>query len=411
MLQRRGQSDERRRRVLSEDAAQKPKTAPAERTAAKTDGASYEPGLLDRQPRIVDLIPRAAWVHALLLVAALGVAGGLVAVHRWSAAASIRSSIFDPRAAGSLGCWFSSAVLAVIAAVSMICYSLRRQRQSDYHARYRVWLWTAAVVMLMSVAATSPWHVVFGQTVARATGIATSGGGVLWWLGLSALMMSYVAARLLFEMRGCRIATSGLIGAALAYAVVGATHLQFDLAVEPATVAMLATCGWLFGHVFLASSILWFARHTLLDIQGLIPQTKVADKTVSESKSEQSAAESKTPVNDSSKNPTPATGSKPSLKRRRDAAHITPPAPKRRSDVEVDMPPTKRAARLLEGADYDDDAFEEEQRATQRRQRKPKRPIQSRREDADDDQVDFRKLSKSERKRLRKLKAEQRRAA
>jgi hypothetical protein len=392
---------------------QKTKTAPAERTAVKTGGANYEPGVLDRQPRIVDLIPRAAWAHALLLVLVLGVAGGLVAVHRWSAAGSVRASIFDPQAAGSLASWFSSTLLAVGVAVSMICYSLRRQRQSDYHGRYRIWLWTAGVVMLMSVAATSPWHMLLGKVVAQATGIAASGGGVLWWLGLSALVMSYVAVRLLFEMRGCRVSTASLIGAALAYTVVGAARLELDLAVEPATIALMAACGWLFGHVLFVFSLLWYARHTVLDIQGLI-QPKGTENNSSELKQQQVAAESKAAVGDSSKTPTPATTAKASVNRRLDAAHATPPAPKRRSDVDTDMPPTKRAARLLEGADYEEDRFEadeQEERITQRRQRKPKRPVQPRDEEVEDEQLDFRKLSKSERKRLRKLKAEQRRAA
>ncbi|MFP6693708.1 MAG: hypothetical protein VB875_11850, partial [Pirellulales bacterium] len=66
MTHRRGQSDDRRRRVLTEDALGQRRKSTIDKEVTKADGARYDPQVLDRQLRFSDIVPRAIWIHVFL---------------------------------------------------------------------------------------------------------------------------------------------------------------------------------------------------------------------------------------------------------------------------------------------------------------------------------------------------------
>lgn len=369
---------------------------------SKADGARYEADVLDRQPRLSDLVPRATWVHGMLFFAALLVVGGLIAMHRSAVGeVSAASSIFNLGGTDSLASWFSSLALFLAASVALICYSLRRHNQSDYHNRYRVWLWGATLAVLLSLTASSPLHEVAGAHVAKLTGVGQSNAGFYWWFIPSLSVAVFTAIRMLFELSRSRIATTGMLGALSAYGVVLGSRLGINVGLDAGTAELVVGGCWLLGHALMFCSFLWYARHTVLDVQGLIAARPVSrtDEKQRKKASQPSSAVSNV---DGSRKP----------QRRKDAAHDSPPAPKKkRSDVEPDMPATKRTTRLLEEAEIEQQRFEEEEELRQVKRPSRKRQTKPQQHDLQDDEPDIRKLSKSERKRLRKLKADQRRAA
>ena len=393
MTHRRGQSDDRRRRVLTEDAVGQRRKSTIDKEVTKADGARYDPQVLDRQLRLSDIVPRAIWIHVFLFSVAFAVVVGLTVMHRVSLEhPSAGESVFRLEMAGSLASWFSSITLFSAAGIALICYSLRRHDQSDYHNQYRVWLWSAVLAVLLSLTASSSWHEAAGAQLAHYTGVGQSTAGFYWWFFPCISIAAVTAFRMLFELSASRLATTGVLGTMAAYSVVLGSQFGFNGGLEPATVTLAVESCWIAGHLLMLCSFLWYARHTILDVQGLIATRPAASSHKKRKKKSKAAANADMSY------------------QRRDAKHTTLPALKKnRSDVEPDMPPTKQSTRLLEAAKLEQERFEDEderlaKRPSRKRQQKPS-------PDTHQSDEDIRKMSKSERKRLRKLKAQQRRAA
>jgi hypothetical protein len=114
-FRRHGQRDDRRRRLLTDDLSNADGW-PAYRDWP--DDASQPPksehygdaAFLERQPRLLDLMPRGLIVLSLLAMAAAGILAGLEASYAWMlgrvAHGGAAVAALDLAAKGSLGCWF-----------------------------------------------------------------------------------------------------------------------------------------------------------------------------------------------------------------------------------------------------------------------------------------------------------------
>jgi hypothetical protein len=207
-------------------------------------------------------------------------------------------------------------------------------------------------------------------------------------------------------MRDCRVAAAVLTIAVCGMAGSALFETDWQPAFDKTLSAMVSGGCWLAASVLLLFSFLLFARHVIMDVQGLVVAKPKQDKdgAVKDKNSAKTGGTSTTTSDDEAK-----------TSRRIDAAHDGPAAPKGRSDLEPDMPPTKRSTRLREVAEYEQQRYEEDDEPRMRKQKKRRvRPRDTERDDYDDCEGASgqpSKLSKSERKRLRKIKAQQRRAA
>ncbi len=312
--------DDRRRRNLAEDSANESlssttATAPAAKPAGK--GERYTAaGRREHRRHTSDFIPR----HGFSLTVWLGtglaiVAGLLVGFVKLSGASSDVSGLsvlFDAGRGASLSTWFSSLLFGLAAAGSVLVYSIRRHRLDDYRGSYRLWLWCAAAWLVMSIDATANLHTPFSAAMAQATGWSMLGGAA-WWIGIWGGILAILALRLLLEVRECRTATLGytmvfsLWGAALA------TDYGWLAAGEHAT--LLAMGGRLLGDVFLLFSVAAYGRHVLMDAEGLLkarPAKPKREKKAKKVKAAAAAAETK---------------AEPAKNSRIDAAHKSVPQP------------------------------------------------------------------------------------
>ena len=350
--------------------------------------AAYKASALQDQPRISDVIPRPSWAFGLMLLWGASVIGGLLFAYDWlEPASNPRHAIFDLTWTGSLANWFAAFLLMLVAAVAGICYSLRRQKQTDYHGHYRVWRWTAALALLASVAATTNWHVVAGWELARVTPWNVSSGSLLWWLVPAVLVLGTLCIRLVLEMRPSPAATLSMSLALVCYAVVVGFKLWQPAAVANTTSVMTNAGSLLAGHLLLLISFAWYARYIILDMQGLIshPESERSTRQAEQQPKKQRSARS-------------------------EKAHPTPPTPKRRTDVDPDQP-TRRTRQLVEEVEEEAERLEQQERRAQRKQRGRRRQAEPEPEEIAPQPTSQKKLTKSERKRLRKLKAQQREAA
>jgi len=394
-----GQHDDRRRRVLTEEVigAASAGEADAARASGKTAArrASQaarrypEATLEKRQPRLADLMPRSYTVALLLFLLGAVLIAGLEGIYlsmpRLSPPTSGgRLAAFDLDAAGSLAAWFSSTTLALCSAAAMIVYTIRRHRLDDYHGRYRVWLWTAGCAWLLSVDEAASLHEAFTAWIVHASGRELLAGGAAWWIGLYGLLVGAVGLRLTFELRECRASSAALALAGVCYVVAIAMRLDW-LAPAAATHRVMIKEGCeMAGNLWLLLAIALYARHVIHDAEGLLPIP-------------------------AEKSPRPA-GKRRLLwgRTKIDTAHATLKPAAKRSDLGPVERSTvglvSRAAAELARDEQDED------RGTDDRRQASRKPAAKYRDDGDDDDqdTDDRKLSKAERKALRRHKERQR---
>src|SRR5262245_45016336 len=170
-FRRSGPLDERRRRVLMDEIAS---PADAEHADAATSGSAkgpvrayHESVLGQRQPKVTELLPvRPLWIVVLLLLGLTGIAT-VETIHVHIATLNLAEgashlAALDARHRGSIDDWYASAMLAAAAALAVVVFGIRSHRVDDYRGHYRIWLWTAASLLWLSLDAATGIHDALG---------------------------------------------------------------------------------------------------------------------------------------------------------------------------------------------------------------------------------------------------------
>ncbi|MCE9554453.1 MAG: hypothetical protein K8T91_13890, partial [Planctomycetes bacterium] len=369
-------------------------TSPRSTTPGEASVGTYaDAARLENHRRVSDFVPRRLAVVALLTALGTAAIGGLVALHHiasGSASGSVAMAL-DLRQHGSIASWLSAMLTMWTAAAALLVYSLRRHKQSDYHGRYRIWLWTALAALGMSLCSAAPVHQLMAEQLAARTSWHLPGGMLLFWLVPLGTVLAVVLLRLVLDVRSSRLTLTALSLTVAAH-VAGLVLLHTGRTAWSPTVTVMAGVGsQLTANLLLLLSITLFARHVLLDIEGRLPRR------------ERAAAPTKPTATTTSKTTSGDTKSSGETAHRKiDPAHTTPPAPASEKVV---------SRRHREEADEEEQWYDSNRGNDRKGVRKSGR-VEEDDEAADDedsdDQSGGRKLSKAERKRLRRLKAQQR---
>ncbi|HJT34683.1 MAG TPA: hypothetical protein VJ783_21835 [Pirellulales bacterium] len=414
-LPRTGQLDDRRRRVLTEEvigpAADPPSGEAASRTSSSRRRAAGgarpygDDALTDRQPRVTDLIPQRYGIVLLVWLAGLAAVVGLEALYVWMPDLAViardgQLPAADLQSEGSLASWFSSTILLLAAVVSVVAYSVRRQRKDDYHGRYRIWLWSAMVWLSMSVDEGSSLHEAFRELVSYVAGTRGWGDGSIWWIAAYGLVLAIVGGRLLVEMRVCRLSTAVLLLAASCYAVAVAVKLEWLLTADGVRAVMVKEGCEMVGNLCLLMAMVLHARFVILEAEGRLPVRRV--------KAARTEKKPEKPKIDAAPAATEAGPAKRSWFRKVkvDSAHPGTPAPAAKpreasKSVTLTARPGGRG-RSEEEYDYELD----DHRQAGRHSRSSAADDD---EGYDDDNAAERRMSKAQRKALRRQKERQRR--
>lgn len=295
-FRRTGHSDERRRRVLMDDgSAPAEATPPAKRTRdknAKTRNYS-DAALANQQAPVTAVIPTRPWTLSVMLLSAttLVVLLNLLHAESYRLASLIGTEQIAPltfQAAGNLSIWLSGLLLAWSAVMGVQIFNLRRHRIDDYKGRYRVWLWTTAVLVLASIDAVSGLHLIVGGVIAKFSGPARALNVDLCWLVVGATIVTFVALRMGIEMRR---SIGALVTLVLALACYGtAAALKLDWLKLPSELALQAlTATLLTAHTLIWFTTLIYARYVYLDAQGLMVPRPPREKKVKKPKETEAA--------------------------------------------------------------------------------------------------------------------------
>jgi hypothetical protein len=291
-FRRSGQRDDRRRRLLTDDLSNSSDwpachvwsdDAPLpQRSEHYGDGE-----FLARQPRLLDLVPRRMIYLILLLLAASAAIAGLEAAYAWMlnrvANGGAAVMALDLAGKGSLGCWFSSLLLLAASVAALLVYSVRRHRTDDYQGRYRIWVWAAVCCLCAAADQAASLRDAFRDLMIGLTGTPLLGEGEMWWVVAYTLALGAIGSRLLIDMRSSRLSVGVVLAAAIAHTLTVAGRLGWILPDGGSQAVMFLTGSEMAGNLLLLSAITLYARHVILDAEGLLPRSEpVADDSIEE---------------------------------------------------------------------------------------------------------------------------------
>jgi hypothetical protein len=274
------QRDNRRRRLMAEDAAgfdtKTEAAAPADEDVTSPKPEPYgDAEFLAELPRLIDFLPRKLVV--IFLVMFLGMAGlaGLAGLHLWSLEHPVlfQESGWNPfnlAQHGALGTWISALFLLAAGFAALAIYSVRRHRADDYQGRYRIWLWAAAGLFLFATDLSAGLHPLGQRLLTQWTGTPLWRGGELWWIIPAALLFGALGSRVLVDCWPCKPAVASLLAGSAAYVVSLLAGLQILALDDPLHQALLQYGSALLGHFFLLTCMIYQARYVRLDAEGLI---------------------------------------------------------------------------------------------------------------------------------------------
>lgn len=182
---------------------------------------------------------------------------------------------FDLNANGNLMDWFSTVAYGFAVAVMLGIYSVRRHRRDDYRGRFTIWRWAIACAALLSVDATVGLHHVWQGLCEYVAKTPLWGDGSIWWVGTWALVFGVMLVRLAMEMSSSRIAVASAVGAACCYAWASLVELNAAPATWVAAESPLAARAsqlttLMFGHHLILFSLVSYAREVVLEAMGLV---------------------------------------------------------------------------------------------------------------------------------------------
>jgi len=276
--------DQRRRLLASRNrAAGEAAIAPAEpagggRAASYDDAARPErhPALATRLPvgRGRFLLAAAGIVLAFAGAIALGVAGPLFGRRllpeggRFARSLAVLAGGFDPRAAVPIQVWLAELALLLAAAVAGSVRFMRRHRCDDYKGRFRAWGWLAAMLSVAAWAGAVPLGPLVAAVASDATGIAAGPAGIGWWVGLAAVGFAIVIPWAVLPLRE-RAATAFWITLALAaWAAAAASPWAGDLLGGGGRAAVIGQSCWAAGAGLMLIAMLAAARSVIREVRG-----------------------------------------------------------------------------------------------------------------------------------------------
>jgi len=234
---------------------------------------------MDDSLRLIDLIPRRLTTFALWFLAGLTVVVGLEALYAWMPdlapmTTDGRVAAFDLDGEGSLAAWFSSVVLVLACLGAIMVYAIRRYKTDDYQGYYRIWVWAAMCWLLMSIDEAASLHEGFKEMMARVTGTPLMGDGSIWWVICYGFLLGAVGSRLLIDMRTCRLSSAALLTAGGCYLLAVVTQLGWLLPESGARGVMVEEGAEMIGNLLLLLAMGLHARYVILDAEGLLSQRK-----------------------------------------------------------------------------------------------------------------------------------------
>jgi hypothetical protein len=186
---------------------------------------------------------------------------------RWSHAVTQIRDCLDVSPRTGLAAWMGQGSLVAAACIAVSIRQMRRYRLDDYQGRYRAWGWLAALAVVATLERQLPLSELVSATIANASGLVLGPRALGWWLCLAA--PACLAAGLWAVMPMHERLATGLALVATAVAWVAATGCGW-LGGDDAgrKLELISGSLTLAGDGLLAVSMLIAARSVLREVRG-----------------------------------------------------------------------------------------------------------------------------------------------
>ncbi len=276
----RGQRDDRRRRVLGEEhrsaavsvatSKRRADTAAAADVQETDAKARYAQAALPQNQRpITDLIPtRWTMVALLVLIGTLAIAA-VEGAHYYLP--QVLSEVVGRAYAAELTAWLGSTFAVMAAGMSLLVYAVRRHKVDDYNGRYRIWLWAAACWMLLGASAVVGLDELGRLLLVQATGWTGPANGAVWAIAPLGSIVLVMGIRLILDMRESRLSTGVFVSAGVVATASIVMKNDWIVIADPRTATMVQSGLSMVAYLLLLVSTSLHGRHIVRDAQGLVP--------------------------------------------------------------------------------------------------------------------------------------------
>lgn len=170
----------------------------------------------------------------------------------------------------ALASWLTTTLMLTIAALCVAIYGLRSNRTDDVRGRYRWWMSAACACLAANAIYATRLHVIAAETLAQVTGFAPL-GGALWWIAPAAVGALAIGFRPLGDLRESKLSLSFVVLSVLALgaSACGSAGLLPGVAAPFST--LIAFGGLLVGLVFAIVAQLSYVRRVLQETDGAVP--------------------------------------------------------------------------------------------------------------------------------------------
>ena len=232
------------------------------------------------QKKTTDLIPKRYRSVALMVMLLVASVCGLNLLSAYSVdwrdqLTASQIEAFALSGQGSLARWFVSFLLILSSLASLQLYALRQHRCDDYRGTYRLWGWLAVLFLLSSIQCSVDLLGLIHTAVASLVG-TLPGDRLVWLVTAKLLLLSALVVRGLFEVRVSRVALAGGVLAWIGFTTaivlpipsVG-DRLALELPLYYGNALLIGTSA-----VFL--SVVMYARFVFLHSNGLLAADMVS---------------------------------------------------------------------------------------------------------------------------------------
>jgi hypothetical protein len=365
------------------------------------------------QLRTTDLIPKRPKAVFLFATAVATVVILLNLLHlafsNWPIAVSSKFSLGQT---GSITAWFSTVFLMLACLACLQIYSLRQHRSDDYRGTYRIWLLFAGALLLSSMNCI----VNFNEMLGDGSHMSSPSPLLFWSLwATKALVVSGLFIRGFVELRLSR--GSLALAAISSVAYVSSLVLQIPEVTQSTGTSYALVLGntQFLGHAFLLVALVVYARNVFLISNGLMAVRTVKAKTKTKPSKKKSTVADET---EESKAQKAKPKKSPKVAASVEDDNVEPAAPRVKETEPPKKVEIKSTADKLTLASKPNESgpkrtFTSPLASKMKPTQAPAKAVENEDEDVQDDQEPegTRRLSKSERRRLRKEQSSSRRAA
>jgi hypothetical protein len=189
---------------------------------------------------------------------------------RFARTLAVLASAFDPQSGLSVQVWLAELAILAAAVVAGSVRFMRRHRRDDYKGRFRAWGWLAWLLAAAAWAGAVPLGPLVSSFVSDATGIVLGPNGVGWWVAAAAVAFAIVLPWAVLPLRER--------GATLAWVVLAMAAWSVAAAMPWATAAgwvggearglVVAQAAWVAGAGLVLVAMLAAARSVIREVRG-----------------------------------------------------------------------------------------------------------------------------------------------